>query len=405
MRSIIENPGTIERATNRVPVGRAPLQAFVADAETERVLRDCLTQLAFADPAIARGGIAKAIQNLAAERSPNILIVDITGIDLPISQVHALAEVCEPGVTVIAIGNRNEIGLYRDLLRAGVTEYIVKPLNAQLLSRALSARAGPGASGTIHQKLGSMVAVIGARGGVGTTTLAVNLAWHLANRQTRRVALVDLDLQNGDCALAVNIKPTPGLREALVNPSRVDSTLLERVMTPVGDRLFVLSSEEPLRDDIQFTADAVETLVSALREQFHYVILDVPRIPASPYQRALDLADFRIVVGDQTLRSVRDMTRLRSALGEGEGSHRTLFIVNRHGEGGRRAVTLKEMRNVLDLRPSGVIPFQPSLFMSAASNARLAATKRGKFADALAALVLELAGRPRERRRWWRPAK
>jgi pilus assembly protein CpaE len=405
VRSIIENPGTIERATNRVPVGRAPLQAFVADAETERVLRECLAQLAFADPAIARGGIAKAIQTLAAERSPNILIVDITGIDLPISQVHALAEVCEPGVTVIAIGNRNEIGLYRDLLRAGVTEYIVKPLNAQLLSRALSARAGPGAAGTIHQKLGSMVAVIGARGGVGTTTLAVNLAWHLAHRQTRRVALVDLDLQNGDCALALNIKPTPGLREALVNPARIDSTLLERVMTPVGDRLFVLSSEEPLRDNIQFTAEAVETLVSALREQFHYLILDAPRIPAPPYQRALDLADFRIVVGDQTLRSVRDMTRLRSALGEGDSNHRTLFVVNRHGEGGRRAVTLKEMRNVLDLRPSGVIPFQPSLFMSAASNARLAATKRGKFADAIAALVLELAGRPRERRRWWSAAK
>jgi Flp pilus assembly CpaE family ATPase len=99
------------------------------------------------------------------------------------------------------------------------------------------------------------------------------------------------------------------------------------------------------------------------------------------------------------------MTRLRSALGEGDSSHRTLFVVNRHGEGGRRAVTLKEMRNVLDLRPSGVIPFQPSLFMSSATNARLAATKRGKFADAIGALVLELAGRPRERRRWWSVAK
>ena len=146
-----------------------------------------------------------------------------------------------------------------------------------------------------------MVAFVGARGGVGTTTLAVNLAWHLANRQSRRVALVDLDLQNGDCALALNIKPTPGLREALVNPTRIDNTLLERVMTPVGERLFVLSSEEPLRDDLEFTAEAVDTLVAALREQFHYVVIDVPRIPATPYRRALDTADFRIIVGDQTL--------------------------------------------------------------------------------------------------------
>jgi pilus assembly protein CpaE len=405
VRSILEVPRTIERAGNRLPAGRLPLQAFVADTETERVLRDCLTQLAFANPVIARGGITNAIATLGAERSPNILIVDISGVELPISRVHALAEVCEPGVAVIAIGDRNEIGLYRDLLQAGVTEYIVKPLNAQLLSKALNARTGAGAANPIHRKLGMIVALIGARGGVGTTTLAVNLAWYLANRQNRRVALVDLDLQNGDCALTLNIKPTPGLREALVNPARIDSTLLDRVLMPIGDRLFVLSSEEPLRDNLQFTADALGTLVAALQEQFHYVILDVPRAPAPPFQRALDLADFRIIVGDQTLRSVRDATRLRNALGEGDAAHRTLFVVNRHGEGGRRAVTLREMHDVVDLRARAVIPFQPMLFAAAAHNSHIAAARRGKFADALGALAVALSGRPPARRRWWSATK
>jgi pilus assembly protein CpaE len=400
VRSVLEAPAPIER-TARLPVGRAPVWAFAADAETERVLRDCLAQLAFAQATITRGGIAKAIETLSTQRSPNILIVDISGIDLPVSQLHALAEVCEPGVTVIAIGNRNEIGLYRDLLQAGVTDYIVKPLNAQLLSKALTARTTGGAGSPIQQKLGMMVACVGARGGVGTTTLAVNLAWYLANRQSRRVALVDLDLQNGDCALALSVKPTPGLREALVNPTRIDNTLLERVMTPVGERLFVLSSEEPLRDAVRFTPDAVETLVGALREQFHYVVLDVPRTPAPPYQRALDMADFRIIVGDQTLRSVRDAVRLRTLLGDGDGQHRTLFVVNRHGEGGRRAVSVQEMHHVLELRPKTVIPFQPKLFTTAASNAGVAAERRGKFTDAIAALAVELSGRPPARRRWW----
>ena len=402
MRSILEVPGPIERATNRLPVGRAPLQAFVADAETERVLRECLTELAFANPTISRGGIAKAVETLGTERSPNILIVDISGIELPISQVHSLAEVCEPGVTVIAIGNRDEIGLYRDLLRAGVAEYIVKPLNPQLLSRALTVRTEPGTGSPIHHKLGTIVAVVGARGGVGTTTLAVNLAWYLGERQSRRVALVDLDLQNGDCALALNIKPTPGLREALVNPARIDTTLLERVMTPVGERLYVLSSEEPLRDDVRFSADAVDTLLSALREQFHYVIVDVPRTASAANRRALDMADFRIMVADQTLRSVRDTMRLRAALGDGDSTHRNILVVNRHGEGGRRAVTLKEMEHVLELRPKTVIPFQPALFAAAASQVRVAAARRGKFTDGIATLAVELSGRPQERRRWWR---
>jgi pilus assembly protein CpaE len=403
VRSILEMPAPIEKTTNRLPIGRAPLLAFVSDAATEKVLRECLTQLSLASM-IVRGGIAKAIETLGAERSPNILIVDIGGIDLPISQMHALAEVCEPGVTVIAIGDRNEIGLYRDLLHAGVTDYIVKPLTSQLIARALNQRTGTREAGPIQKKLGTMTALIGSRGGVGTTTLAVNLAWHLANRQSRRVALVDLDLQNGDCALALNIKPTPGMREALVNPTRIDSTLLERVMTPVGHRLFVLSSEEPLRDDLEITAEAVGTLVGALREQFHYIIVDVPRIPATPYRQALDIADFRIIVGDQTLRSVRDIVRLRGVLGEGDGK-RNSMVVNRYGEGGRHAVTLQEMHHVLGLQPRTVIPFLPTVFAAATNGRRVAAARRSKFTDAIAALVLELSGRPPERRRWWSSAR
>ena len=404
MRSMLEIPAPIEKTATRLPVGRAPLLAFVSDGATEKAVRECLAQLSLANGMILRGGIAKAIETLGAERSPNILIVDISNVDLPISQVNALAEVCEPGVTVIAIGNRNEIGLYRDLLHAGVTDYIVKPLTPQLIARALNHRTGTGDTGPIHKKLGTVTALIGARGGVGTTTLAVNLAWHLANRQSRRVALVDLDLQTGDCALALNIKPNPGLREALVNPKRVDSTLLERVMTPVGHRLFVLSSEEPLSDDLGITAEAVGTLVGALREQFHYIIVDVPRIPATPYRQALVIADFRLIVGDQTLRSVRDIVRLRDVLGEGDGKQRNGFVVNRYGEGGRHSVTLHEMQHVLGLRPRTVIPFLPRVFAVATNGTRVAAARRSKFTDAIAALVVELSGRPVDRRWWWRRA-
>jgi pilus assembly protein CpaE len=399
MRSVLEAPAPIERAS-KLPAGRAPLLAFVSDADTEKVLSDCLAQLSLAHGPIMRGGITKAVDFFADQRSPNILIVDVSGVDLPVSKVHALAEVCEPGVTVIAIGNRNDIGLYRDLLQSGVSDYVVKPLTPQLLAKALIARTSPAEVGPILKKLGTIVAVLGARGGVGTTTLAANLSWYIANRQGRRVALVDLDLQNGDCALALNVRATPGLCEALVNPGRIDNTLLDRVMTPVGDRLFVLSSEEPLLDHVDFDAGAVETLVSVLREQFHYVIIDVPRIPGAPYRRALDIADLRIVVADQTLRSVRDTARLRAALGDGDGKHRDLVVVNRHGEGGRHAVTLHEIQHVLELRPKSVIPFLPTLFMTAASRSQVAVAQRGKFTDAVAALALELSGRPKERRRW-----
>ena len=407
MRSVLEAPAPIERtAASKPPGARPSLLAFVADGETEAQLQECITQLAPGKGAIIRGGITKAVAHLTQHRSPDILIVDISGVDLPISKINALAEVCEPGVAVIAVGNRNEIGLYRDLLHAGVTDYVVKPVSPQLLAKALTSKqVRAGEPSPIHKKLGTLIAFVGARGGVGTTTLAVNTAWHLANRQTRRVALVDLDLQNGDCALALEIKPTSGLSEALANPLRIDNTLLERIMAPVGARLFVLSSEEPLSEDLHFTAVAVETLVSVLREQFHYVILDVPRIPAAPYRRALELADFRIVVADQTLRSVRDTVRLRTALGEGDGKLRNLLVINRHGEGGRHAVTLQEMQHVLEVKPRTIIPFQPTLFTTVTGSARIAAARRGKFGAAIAALALSLSGGEPERRRWWRAEK
>jgi pilus assembly protein CpaE len=404
MRSVLEAPAPIERtAAGKLPVGRPSLLAFVADGETEVLLQECISQLATGKGAINRGGVTQAVTHLGQHRSPDILIVDISGVELPISKVHELADVCEPGVAVIAIGDRNEIGLYRDLLHAGVADYVVKPINPQLLAKALnSRRAHAGDASAIHKKLGTLVAFVGARGGVGTTTIAVNTAWHLANRQTRRVALVDLDLQNGDCALALEIKPTSGLSEALANPLRIDNTLLDRVMSPVGERLFVLSSEEPLNEDVSFTAVAVETLVSALRQQFHYVILDVPRIPAAPYRRALEMADFRIIVADQTLRSVRDTVRLHATLGEGDAKRRNVLVVNRYGEAGRHAVTLQEMQHVLELKPRSVIPFQPTLFTAIAGSNKIAAARRGKFAEAISGLALGLSGRPPKRRRWWR---
>jgi hypothetical protein len=126
-------------------------------------------------------------------------------------------------------------GQYRE------SEYIVKPITAQLLVKALIGAPASDEGSRVSRKLGKLVAVIGSRGGVGATTLAIHLVLHLANQQSRRVMLLDLDLHTGDCALALKLKPTPGLREALANPLRIDSVVLDRKMAIHGERLFVLS--------------------------------------------------------------------------------------------------------------------------------------------------------------------
>ncbi|MBV8504892.1 MAG: AAA family ATPase, partial [Alphaproteobacteria bacterium] len=235
----------------------------------------------------------------------------------------------------------------------------------------------------------------GSRGGVGATTLAIHLALHLANQQSRRVVLLDLDLHTGSCALALNLKPTPGLREALANPLRIDSVFLDRTMAIHGERLFVLSAEEPLRVDTEFTAEAVDKLVGVLRTQFHYIVADVPRTPTSPYWEALDTADLRIIVADQTLRSVCDTVRLREAFNASGAEHSNMLVVNRIGEGGRRAITLAEMAKV-KLQPNFVIPFRPRLITAPGPMAR------GALIEVVAALAGEISGRAIGRKRWWR---
>jgi pilus assembly protein CpaE len=392
--SPLHTPAPIKQ-TVRAVSGRTRVMAFVANKESKASLRACLSQLSFPNTTVKSGGIARAIQHLASERSPENIIVDISGTDMPASRVHDLAQVCEPGVTVIAIGDRNDVGLYRDLVEAGVSEYIVKPVTPQLLAKALSPQRATTDESSISRKLGKMVAFVGARGGVGTTTLAINLAWHLANREKRRILLLDLDLQSGDCALALNLRHTPGLREALVNPLRIDTVFLERAMATHGERLFVLSAEEPLRDDVEFRTEAVATLVEVLRRQFHYIIVDVPRFPGVAYWTSLDMADIRIIVADQTLRSVRDTVRLRAALDEGNPTHCNLLVINRSGEGGCYALTLKEMAKV-DLHPRIIIPFRPKLFTTAGL------ARRSRFTEAVAALATEITGRTPDRTPWCR---
>ena len=388
-------------AQTQAPSGRIPLLAFVADAASEQAMQLFLADLKMPRDAVRRGGVAKAMQFLAANRSPAVLIVDISGIELPVSEVNRLAEACEPNVTVIAIGERNDVALYRDLMRAGVTDYIVKPLTRELIRNSYKNATGNVEREQISKKLGKPIVFIGTRGGVGTTTLAVNTAWHLAEKMGRRVALVDLDLQNGDCPLMLNVKPSSGLREALENPLRIDGVFLDRALSRYGERLFVLGSEEPLVDELRFKPNAIEHLLTALREQFHYIIIDLPRTPTDLAHRALDLAAARVVVSDLTMRSLRDTVRIQNGFNRQDGSQPSLLVINRLGERGRAEIRLKEFIGAVGGDVSLTVPFRPRECAAAANSGRPVASKSSALAGAAAQLAAELTGQQPKKRKGW----
>jgi len=377
--------------------GRERFTAFLADDASEKVVRQCVTDLALPFSSVHRGGIARAITHLSTERTPTVLMVDVSGVELPVSEMHHLAEVCEPGVSVIVVGDRNDVGLYRDLTQAGVSDYVVKPLTRALVQAAIQPLLGTGAAqqapSPLSQKLGRVVTVVGTRGGVGATTIASNLAWHLANNESRRVALVDLDLHYGDAALMLDVKVGGGLREVLENPQRVDELFLDRAMTRSGERLYLLAGEEKLDLPLRLDSNAVEPLVGLLRKQFHYVIVDAPRGHEVFLRQVLEAAGVRLLVSDQTARSVRDTLRLRQFLDSPQPGQRNMLVVNRVGEQGKGGIESKDLAATIGMAVDVSVPFHPKSAVAAANAGLPVVGSKGPISSAIVEIAEELSGR------------
>lgn len=402
----LPRPGDTLESANAPGKGRERFTAFLSDAQSEQTVQQCVTDMALSFSSVHSGGILRANAHLEKARSPMALMVDISNTELPVNEVHRLAEVCEPGVSVVVVGDRNDVGLYRDLIRAGVSDYIVKPLTRSLVQSAIDTALGVSNPETspLNQKSGRVVTVVGARGGVGATTVASNLAWFLANKESRRVCLVDLDVHYGDCALTLDIKldGSAGLREALESPTRIDDLFLDRAMVRSGDRLFLLSSEEKLESPLRLDPDALGPLFDVLRRQFHYVIVDVPRENGTFLHQMMELANTRIIVLDQTARAIRDVLRLRTIIDAPQMGQRNLVVLNRMGEGGNSDIDPTTLSTTIGMPVDATVAYHPKSVIAAANAGRPIAGEKGPIAASIANIASELSGRHvAQRRPFW----
>jgi pilus assembly protein CpaE len=288
----------------------ADFVAFVADRESEQVLKSFVLDEALPHTYIAEGGIDEAIARLSTmEHSPKLLLVDLQTSEMPLSDLARLASVCEPSVQVIALGERNDVGLYRSLLGIGVGEYLVKPLTVGLLKRTLNLRDGR-AMPVSQARAGKVLTFVGARGGVGTTTIAINLARNLANSR-RRVVYLDLNLHGGGAPSMVGLKTNNGLVDVLQNVNRLDPAYLERAMQSVdGTRLLMLSAQMGWHDERPFGEGALEKVLDVLVSSFHYVFLDIGERADPLTQEAFRCAGRSYVVADRSVHAVHETGRL-----------------------------------------------------------------------------------------------
>jgi pilus assembly protein CpaE len=371
---------------------REQFLAFVGDTETFAVIDQVVGEMMLPHASIRQGGVKEAVKHLGEQRSPKLLLIDVSGSDLPLSDINALADVCEPGVTVVAVGDRNDCGLFRDLLQHGVADYLVKPITPNLLQKAILAATEQ--SGVIkgNHKLGKLVAVTGTRGGVGATTVAASVAWLIAHERRRRVALVDLDLQFGTIALSLDLEPSHGLREALENPNRIDGLFMDRVLIQHSERLFVLSAEESPDETLLLDYGAVELLMTELRNKFHYVVVDVPRSPNACTHQVLQSATDLLLVTDLSLAGMRDTMRLTGMLPTTNASCNTVLVVNRVGEHKQGEMPRAEFEKGVSRKLDLLLPFDARTVAAATNFGQPVASAKGPVAAGLREITARLCG-------------
>lgn len=337
---------------------KAPFLAFTADEATQLVIQQFAKKHGLPDNCVVSGDAATAAEYLKSHPNPQVLFVDVPTVEAAKPMLDALADVCDPHVKVIVSGRINEYSFYCWLVDIGINNYLLKPFTLPALEGAYAKATQPaGAAPADTVKRGKIISVIGTRGGVGATTIAVNLSWVLANQMKQHVALMDLDPQVGTVAMALDLEPGRGLRDALEKPDRIDSLFLDRVMVKYDEHLSILSAEEPLEEMIISNEAAAEALLNETRAKFSHIIVDVPR-QMSPFTRhALKISDYIIVITETTMPGLRDALRLYDYFRDTLKLPTPMFIANREGVAGKYHMKRGDFEKGLNAKLSHVLPF------------------------------------------------
>jgi pilus assembly protein CpaE len=362
---------------------------FTRDEASANLLREALAGTVPNSNQVHVVDFRSALAILAAMTTPEIVLIDLSGEDQPLNSMMELAEVVEPGTVVLTIGDNQSLNFYRTVTKGlGIREYLAKPLTHAGIEKNFLPVIANLSDERASLRGGRSLVVAGARGGVGTSTMAANLAWYLSHELHRHTLLLDGELNTGTMALHMDIKSTNGLAMALEMPERVDQLLIERSMQAAGDRLHVLAGLEGLDKTIGFTAEGAAQFLQALRSRYNYVVADAGA-RLEPLGRALLFnAQQRIIVMDPSMISIRNLGRLMTLQGGSTQSARVLLVLNKAGAPG--GLSQNYMEQTMGLHFDAVIPDLPRMVPRASQLGNQAAAPRGPFRAGIAALATTL---------------
>ena len=343
---------------------RQGVAAVLEDQATLDRVQGVMRELRLEEELVLEPTLDAVLRRIREGFSPRVLMLDLSESAAPIAELSAARAVSGTDLKILAFGTVNDVNLFRDLLAAGATDYLVKPVSREALTNMLQTQ---NAAASSNNGLGEVVAFLGTRGGVGATTAAVSCAWLLGEKRQERTALVDLDLHFGTVGLKLDTDPGTGLCEALEQPSRIDALFVERAMIKLSDTLRMLATEAALGETLMVDSGAIDVLLYELRRKFAWVIVDLPRW-ITPTQRVVLGAASRIVLlCERSLAGLRDTIRLQTLLRENAPQARVL-LVDSGAIGERATVGKSEFEKAIGHPLDAVLPFDPKS-ASAATNA------------------------------------
>ncbi len=376
-------------------VPRINISVFCSTQATKAAMQQVVVdrRMARAHVDVREGGIMSAAQAYSQSTTPDVLVLETEGHrDQVLSELSQLAQVCDPSTKVILIGHVNDVILYRELIRQGLSEYLVAPVHQLQVIDAISSLFNePGAD-----PIGRIVAFIGAKGGVGSSTIAHNVAALASGEYQVDTIVTDLDLAFGTAGLNFNQDPAHGIAEAIASSDRIDQTMLERLLTKCSDRLNLLSAPAQVEKSLGIEDDTLEPIIDAIRSSAPLVILDIPNLWTVWSKQLLLGADDVIITSTPDLASLRNTKNIFDFLTAARPNDKApLVILNQVGVQKRPEIPVAEFAKAIGVEPTVVIPFDAHVFGTAATNGQMLGEvgPKSKAAEQVAMLGQLLIGK------------
>ena len=377
------------------PSPRVSVQAFCETVETAAAVQSAGEdrRLAKAHLKIQMGGMAAAVEAYRTAPTPNVIILESDNRSEEIvAGLDQLANYCDAGTRVVVIGRTNDVMLYRDLVRRGVSDYLISPVSVLQIVRAVCGLfSAPDA-----KPVGRIIAVVGAKGGVGASAVAHNIAFSISNDLSLDSVVTDLDLAFGTAGLDFNQDPPQGIAEAVFSPDRIDTAFVDRLLAKCTDHLNLLAAPATLDRVYDFGADAFEAIFDSLRATVPCVILDVPHQWSGWTKQTLVGADDVLIVAAPDLANLRNAKNIYDFLKAARpNDHHPRYCLNQVGVPKRPEIKTADFAKALDAEPMAIIPFEPQLFGAAANNGQMIAeiSSGHRTAEIFRQLAQQLTGR------------